>query len=43
MQGVLSTHEEFGYLNGSNGTRVRPAFGFQGLDPTVDCPDASVW
>lgn len=43
MQGVLGTHQEFGYLNGTAGSRVQPYWALLGMNPLEDCQDASSW
>lgn len=43
MQGVRADHEEFGYLDGSPRSRVRPAWGYLGNEPADDCEDAVLW
>lgn len=43
MQGVRSDHVEFGHADGRSGSRVKPAWGYMGLDPEADCPDNNIW
>ncbi|GAB4821409.1 hypothetical protein N2152v2_008455 [Parachlorella kessleri] len=41
--GVMAEHEEFQPMNGSSGTRVRPAWGYFGLNSSQDCSDYWAW
>jgi hypothetical protein len=43
VQGVFGGHQEFGYLDGSPGSRVTPGWGFRGLGPAEDCADHFIW
>lgn len=41
--GVRFDHQEFGYYDGSPGSRVYGSWGFNGTDPLQDCPDGPAW
>ncbi|KAK9816754.1 hypothetical protein WJX72_004692 [[Myrmecia] bisecta] len=42
--GIRASHHEFDHVGSStSGSRIKPAWGYNGSDPLVDCPDYIPW